>query len=351
MYTENTDSFCAVRERRVLQCDLLSISVSRLYCLEFIIQICDNQSVKAFERRPVIMKKITILICMICMALSTIVSAEEPEYFISEDGNFRYVLLEDNTIEITSYIGDDDYEYVWSVEDGFYRVYYAGDNGEQIELEELITLDVPAELDGHTVTSIGKNAFTAAYCLQSITLPESMASIGNFAFFGCQRLRNIKLPDSLTTIGDNAFHACMDLEEIVIPESVTDIGVCAFWKCHSLKSVTMPDNLTSIRGGVFSECSSLTDISLPEKLMSIGDSVFSDCTSLVNIVLPEELMLIGGGAFANCSSLTDITIPESVIVIKGSAFDYCENLTISVCRDSYAEEYCKENDLNYSYSD
>lgn len=72
---------------------------------------------------------------------------------------------------------------------------------------------------------------------------------------------------------------------------------------------------------------------------------------LESIELPANLTYIGQGAFGYCSNLRTITIPDSVTEIGEEAFTYCDQLTITVSRDSYAAQYCKENNLNYTYPD
>ena len=42
---------------------------------------------------------------------------------------------------------------------------------------------------------------------------------------------------------------------------------------------------------------------------------------------------------------------DSVISIGEAAFESCDNLTITVGPDSYAKQYCEENNLNYTLSD
>ena len=61
---------------------------------------------------------------------------------------------------------------------------------------------------------------------------------------------------------------------------------------------------------------------------------------------------IGDYAFFFCDSLTAVTIPDSVTSIGEDAFSNCaETLTITVGRDSYAAQYCRENGLQYTYPD
>ena len=75
-----------------------------------------------------------------------------------------------------------------------------------------------------------------------------------------------------------------------------------------------------------------------------------------NLTIPDQLdghpvTAIRDFAFSDCSSLTSVSIPDSVTAIGDRAFSNCSNLTLSVGRDSYAFQYCKENGLNYTYND
>ena len=58
---------------------------------------------------------------------------------------------------------------------------------------------------------------------------------------------------------------------------------------------------------------------------------------------------IGPSAFAGCGSLTRVVLPESVTSIGKGAFERCGSLTVTVPRGSYAEQYCRENEVNYTY--
>ena len=85
-------------------------------------------------------------------------------------------------------------------------------------------LEIPAEIDGKPVTSIGDGAFSVCSGLTKITIPNGVTSIGDYAFSDCSGLTKITIPNGVTSIRDGAFSNCSGLTEITIPDSVTSIG-------------------------------------------------------------------------------------------------------------------------------
>jgi len=231
-----------------------------------------------------------------------------------------------------------------------------------------------------SVTTIGDWAFYDCSSLASVIIPDSVTSIGNSAFSKCSSLTSINvddnnnnyksvngvlfskdgkkliaypggiegcysIPDSVTDIGDDAFSYCSSLTSVTIPDSVTSIGDWAFSGCSSLTSVTIPDSVTSIGNWAFSGCSSLTSVTIPDSVTIIGNRAFSFCSSLTSVTIPDSVTNIGAEAFSDCSSLTSVTIPDSVTAIGDRAFFLCEDLTILCPENSYAWQYCEENDI------
>ena len=278
----------------------------------------------------------------VMMAVLCVVSAGAEIY-----GDYKYFVLDDDTVKITDYTGS------------------------------ATELEIPAEIDGRAVTSIGDYAFEDSTSLTSVTIPDSVTIIGYCAFYDCASLTSVTIPDSVTVIGWGAFSGCTSLTSITIPDSVTIIGSVAFYGCTSLTSVTIPDSVTSIgedafydtailnnqttdikyvdkwvvecndietavikdgtigiAGSAFFGCKSLTTITIPDSVTSIGDDAFFDCGSLTSVTIPDSVTSIGSSAFLGCTSLTSITIPDSVTSIGDDAFNSCTSLATVTIPDS-----------------
>ena len=98
-------------------------------------------------------------------------------------------------------------------------------------------VDIPAELGGKPVTSIGEYAFVYCNSLTEVTIPEGVTSIGEWAFEACSSLTKAIIPEGVTSIGKGAFLSCRSLTEVTIPKSVTSIGELAFYGCEALATV------------------------------------------------------------------------------------------------------------------
>ena len=106
-------------------------------------------------------------------------------------------------------------------------------------------------------------------------------------------------------------------------------------------------SVTSIGYGAFSDCTGLTSITIPDSVTKIGTMAFFWCTGLTSVTIPDSVTSIGYSAFFGCTGLTDVTIPDSVTKINYNVFDKCEALTVYGYKNSYVENYCKENNLKF----
>lgn len=71
--------------------------------------------------------------------------------------------------------------------------------------------------------------------------------------------------------------------------------------------------------------------------------------TITSVTLPESIEVIGEKAFAYCQNLSEINIPPNVRSIGISAFDDCPKLRVTVDKGSFAEKYCKENQIKFKY--
>ena len=213
------------------------------------------------------------------------------------DGNYEYSVT-DNKITITKYTGS---------------------------ATEVV---IPDNIDGKTVTTIGKFAFSYCTSIKSVTIPEGVTSIGGAAFYNCTSLESVIIPDSVTSIGSEAFYNCTNLKNVTIPEGVTYIGPFAFYNCKSLKSVIIPKGVKTICMNAFDSCTSLESIMFEEisQLTEIDIDVFYNCTSLERVIIPNGVIRILDSAFFDCTSLESVEIPDSVSHIDWGVFYGCTSL-------------------------
>ena len=254
-----------------------------------------------------------------------------------------------------------------------------------------------------TVKRIGNHAFEDCDYINTITLSDSVESIGDYAFSGCDYysdgmgsshpgLGEIRIGAGLTDIGKGAFiycslynidispdNQCFEFSDFVFfdkvhkrilfarymksPEIRPDTEIIeedAFYDCSFTKgsrymnkvSIVIPQGVKEIGANAFAY-SDLADVTIPDSVTMIGDSAFCGC-NLTNVTIPYGVTSIGESAFARCDHLESITIPASVTAI--GEFAFCDPYyykgqinNIIVDQGSYAEEYCIDRHLSYTY--
>lgn len=240
---------------------------------------------------------------------------------------------------------------------------YKGDKAE---------VTVPERIGKSVVTAIGDFAFSAAAPrlgregsekrkkITRITLPDSIRSVGERAFSGCKSLEVINFPDGIAELPKGVLLNCRALKVVSIPYSVRSIGDNAFSGCSGLESVDLPDGISEIGACLFSDCIALEKIDIPSSVTKIGMWAFFNCKALKNAIIPEGVTEIGDRAFSLCKSLGTLELPSSVKKIKNYKYrDHAPqtilhnayDVTVIVPPKSYAEKYCKRNDIKYRYKE
>ncbi len=180
-----------------------------------------------------------------------------------------------------------------------------------------------------------------------VTVPNNVTVIGEGAFSRAYKVTDVILPDSTTVIEDEAFSGCKYLETITF-SNVTKIGKSAFNRCVRLKGITIPDGVTTIERNAFNTCYALSYVTLPESVTSIEDTAFARCRNLKNIKLPSGVKSIGKEAFFSCANLERIDIPASVTYIGSNAFTSAPYVVIHCPASAeYVIDYAEKWNIPY----
>ena len=103
--------------------------------------------------------------------------------------------------------------------DGIQRVpavSYASITGLTERGSQFSDINIPEQIDGYMIASIGDNAFKNCSTVSNITIPVTVTSIGDSAFAGCSAITDITIPASVTSIGNEAFSNCASLTSLVM---------------------------------------------------------------------------------------------------------------------------------------
>ena len=309
--------------------------------------------------RPKRLISLLVAVCMMItmLPLSAVTAfAADTEWHPADDGTYKYwyTLNSDNTATIRSFAGPVD----------------------STKTHAPYDIEIPATLDGYTVTaigvgafagtgvtdhpkdqklckfcqqikvvkipkgitSIGESAFESPYqghtALTDVTIDADITSMGSLAFAYCSALKNVTLGDGVREISDYAFAWCEQLEHLTLGKGIQTIGESAFNNCFDLDNVTLPATLTSIGEASFLNCNTLHHIVIPEKVTHIGDYAFGECDELVSATIKGPVTSIGKCTFTVCPKLMTVELPESLTTIGDSAFCNCEVLDHVVIPDN-----------------
>ena len=169
---------------------------------------------------------------------------------------------------------------------------------------------------------LASNAFKGAAALENIVFSSGLQSVGSSAFYGVKA--NIDLSaTALMSVGGKVFNG-YDGESVILPDSLTSLEAYAFTGLTSVNTLALPKNVTTIGKYAFQGCSADIVFNENSPLVSIGESVFEGYLG-ASVRLPNAVTTIGKTAFKNASSLHSVTM-QNVQVIGENAFEGCVSL-------------------------
>ena len=163
-----------------------------------------------------------------------------------------------------------------------------------------------------TVRSIGNYAFYNAFRRtggnSTVTIADAECTIGEGAF-AYSYVAAVDLGTRVTSIGTDAFSTCYKLDSVTVPASVTYLGPRVF--CYNyngrLKKVRLPEGLDTIRAELLHGNPGLREVNIPASVVYIDSMAFLECERLTELTLPTGLTFIGEAALAGCSRVARLT--------------------------------------------
>lgn len=126
-----------------------------------------------FKKATAVLLAVVMMLCALCVGTVGTGAAESVVVEMYED--YLYTVLEDGTVEIVGYEGDD------------------------------TQLVIPDVIDGMSVSSIGDNAFNGCETISAVMIPDSVIKIGSYAFLNCSVLEGAVILGDVSSIGSYAF--------------------------------------------------------------------------------------------------------------------------------------------------
>ncbi|MBQ7265591.1 MAG: leucine-rich repeat protein [Firmicutes bacterium] len=137
--------------------------------------------------------------------------------------------------------------------------------------------DIPSEIEGKEVLSIGESAFKACRELKSVSIPKSVVNIGVWAFEDCDGLEEIKISEENQIYKDNEGvlfskngntlikYPAAKAGEYYVPEGTVNIASYAFYHCLAVTEVYVPATVANIQSHAFENGRCLRAIRIDEK--------------------------------------------------------------------------------------
>lgn len=191
----------------------------------------------------------------------------------------------------------------------------------------------------------------------TVAIPDSVVTILPYAFENCGNITSIQFGENsnLEAVRYYAFKDCVLLESINFLESVNNIHYGAFVECVKLTGITVDDansNYSTDGMVVFNKdktsimlvSGALTgEYVIPDSVTTLADGAFA-YSNVTSVVIHDGITDIPEVAFNYCRKLNSIYIGKGVTHIGSLAFQWCDKLeyiTI-LCNHSYTSQTMKD---------
>lgn len=260
-------------------------------------------------------KKIALIMLAVALMAVCFVFCASAETW----GDYEYTVLEDGTVEITDYTGND------------------------------IELIIPSEISGKVVTSIDSSALHDCYSFVNVIIPDSIKYIGSGAFVNCINLKSITIGKNVEYIDASVFFACTSLEKIVVDEKnmiySSDVDGVLFDKnktelirypqARGDASYIVPESVERISGLAFEKALNLENLVITENVRTIGEYAFQECFSLTNVTISTGIESIDSYAIVETPFLEKFVVKDMDVKIG----EYSLGVSAIVVRDMNKKEF------------
>ena len=215
---------------------------------------------------------------------------------------------------------------------------------------------------GSGVKEIGAHAFEYTYIQRTCSFP-SLEIIGDGAFGFTHA--TLSLGTNLKEVGENAIGQEVDMDRSVLPTGYAEAGTefydGEFYDGEIYDAYDGGDGAvtadiaiagedpTRIADYACADSSSVQTFVVPAGVVIVGEGAFEGCTELTEVMIEYGAERIEDWAFSSCKKLTSVAIPASVTYIAENAFWGSGRAELTVTSGSYAEQFARENNINYHY--
>ena len=248
-------------------------------------------------------------------------------------------------------------------------------DGENINIVKyvgnLYDVEVPAELDGMPVTTIGVAAFQNNPSVRRVKLPLTVRSIGDWAFSYMDDLQVVTLQPGIESIGANAFTGDPKLAELKLPESLTSVGLNvldknALTKICAVEGSMSYDQLTNDGYWIqpSAQCSA-DDLLLDQwafNNLTVGMTIEPELAGSLNspsavlaarygeavniFRIPDGTTNVTAGMLTGAGSNLILSVPDSVAAIDAEILSD-RTLTLVGNTGTFAEQFARDNNLKF----